>query len=819
MLNKVIVFFLLLLLYQFSSLAQGKERPDREAEADYSVTEMVDPPEDSRNHWKKLNGPVGAVVSGLFVKGDTVIIGTGYSHAFIFFSFDAGNTWTQADIRLSRRINEFYFGNDNSIMATCANNGIYKSFDFNIWTNIFNTTEDFWSIGEDAYGNIYASTNNRKLYKSNNSGINWNLELGNLIDRPQTFASSPDSILYVGLHGRILKKNKTSSWEVINMNLQTTYHPYYYDYLYVHTGGSISKSGDNGISWEQLDIYNFFQSNWIYDLSKSGSRMIAACSDETGWFGNGWGIALSDDEGLTWRWQSTGLPPKFSSAIKLAKAGNNTYLSTNAAGVFKSSNDGDSWFPVNNGITAANVLDIIISNDSTLYAASWSNFLQRSIDKGETWQTMSNGFTNSYFYSIIEDTSGTLIAGTDQGIFRSTNKGTSWQQTATAGNNYSYRLHKDRQNRIYSMNYGNGIYRTSNKGNSWTRIDNGFFSNFVFGFAIDSSNNIYAGTRGGGIYKSTNDGATWVLLRSSSINNCVVTRIVVAPNGHIFATNTEEGVLRSTDNGATWTVLTNGLSSLRVSPLAINSKGQLYVGTKTDQLYTSTDNGETWVDISHNLIQTAVQHIIFDKEDNIYLATDQSVWKSNPDFIPVELTNFTASVSGNSIDLKWGTATETNNKGFEIERKQEQGEWESITFIPGNGTTTEPKEYTYADNNLSPGSYKYKLIQIDYDSTRKEEKEIEVEINIIPFEYALYQNYPNPFNPTTTIKYSVKEAGIVSLKVYDILGKEIATLVNEIKTPGEYTTTFDASLLSSGIYFYTMQAVGFSATNKFLLLK
>jgi hypothetical protein len=91
--------------------------------------------------------------------------------------------------------------------------------------------------------------------------------------------------------------------------------------------------------------------------------------------------------------------------------------------------------------------------------------------------------------------------------------------------------------------------------------------------------------------------------------------------------------------------------------------------------------------------------------------------------------------------------------------------------------------------------------------------------NEIPTEYNLYQNYPNPFNPTTTIKYSVKEAGMVTLKVYDILGKEITTLVNEIKSPGEYTVTFNASSLPSGIYFYTMQAGGFKASNKLLLLK
>jgi hypothetical protein len=146
-------------------------------------------------------------------------------------------------------------------------------------------------------------------------------------------------------------------------------------------------------------------------------------------------------------------------------------------------------------------------------------------------------------------------------------------------------------------------------------------------------------------------------------------------------------------------------------------------------------------------------------------------------------------------------------------------EWVSLSFISGNGTTTEPREYSYTDNNLNPGIYKYQLVQIDYDGTRKEEKVLEVEVNSPPTEYALFQNYPNPFNPSTVIKYDIPENGNVELSVYDILGKKITTLVSEYKSAGSYSAVFDASGLTSGIYFYTLKTPGYTSTRKMLLVR
>ncbi len=159
-----------------------------------------------------------------------------------------------------------------------------------------------------------------------------------------------------------------------------------------------------------------------------------------------------------------------------------------------------------------------------------------------------------------------------------------------------------------------------------------------------------------------------------------------------------------------------------------------------------------------------------------------------PNVIPVELISFTVDVDGNSVTLNWQTSTETNNQGFEVQRASSETifvkEWEMIGFVEGNGTTTEQNAYFFIDKDLKANKYQYRLKQIDFDGSYAYSDIIEIEVEA-PMEFSLEQNYPNPFNPTTNIKYSVPADGNVSLKVYDILGNEIATLVNEEKPAGE----------------------------------
>ncbi len=137
--------------------------------------------------------------------------------------------------------------------------------------------------------------------------------------------------------------------------------------------------------------------------------------------------------------------------------------------------------------------------------------------------------------------------------------------------------------------------------------------------------------------------------------------------------------------------------------------------------------------------------------------------------IPVELSSFTATAVNGDVTLNWRTATETNNRGFEVERKTATSGYQKVGYVAGFGTTTEPTSYTYTDKNPGTGSYTYRLKQVDLDGTAEYSNEVEVEVSV-PAKFALEQNYPNPFNPTTMIKYSIPQDQQVRLNVYNLLG-------------------------------------------------
>jgi hypothetical protein len=191
--------------------------------------------------------------------------------------------------------------------------------------------------------------------------------------------------------------------------------------------------------------------------------------------------------------------------------------------------------------------------------------------------------------------------------------------------------------------------------------------------------------------------------------------------------------------------------------------------------------------------------------------------------IPVELTAFTAAASGNNVTLNWSTATEVNNSGFQVERKQVNGGFVSVGFVQGKGTTTEEQNYFFSDNGLAVGKYIYRLKQMDFNGTIEYSPEIEVEVST-PTHFDLSQNYPNPFNPSTSIKFSLVTDSRVTLKLFDVIGQEIATLLNTDLASGYHSVVIDGSRLSSGVYFYRLDAAGvngqkYSSVKKMILTK
>jgi len=272
----------------------------------------------------------------------------------------------------------------------------------------------------------------------------------------------------------------------------------------------------------------------------------------------------------------------------------------------------------------------------------------------------------------------------------------------------------------------------------------------------------------------------------------------------------------STNSGSTWIPMTGLYTNPGTGSFQPNGE-PLYDGTQL-----------SWVKESMDLSEFLDEQITFRflirsdgsvTEDGWYF-DDLNVILYEAGTIPVELISFTGTLVDNSVKLEWSTASETNNQGFEIQRSIGDESYQTIAFIEGIGTSTETTLYSYLDNPTLTNNIglRYRLKQMDYDGTFSYSNAINIEIST-PLEFALMQNYPNPFNPSTKITFQIPESGLVSLKIYDVLGIEIATLLNEEKIPGKYEIDFDASYLSSGIYFYTLRAGNFISIKKMILIK
>jgi hypothetical protein len=270
----------------------------------------------------------------------------------------------------------------------------------------------------------------------------------------------------------------------------------------------------------------------------------------------------------------------------------------------------------------------------------------------------------------------------------------------------------------------------------------------------------------------------------------------------------------STNNGTTYTPLAGTYTTLGSGSFQPTGE-PLYDGLQT-----------SWVNEIMDLSNYNTNQVKLKFE----LKTDGSVTKDGwfvddigiivYGIIPVELTSFTAITNDDNVLLNWITSTETNNMGFDIERRSTKlnSDWQKLGFINGKGTTTEKSSYSFEDKNPAEGKSYYRLKQIDFNGSSRIYTPLEVDFESVK-EYSLSQNYPNPFNPSTEINYTLAKSGDVTLKIYNLLGSEVTTLVNGFMEAGKHSVKFDANDITSGIYFYTIKADNFKSTRKMILMK
>ncbi|MDP4115290.1 MAG: T9SS type A sorting domain-containing protein [Bacteroidota bacterium] len=457
---------------------------------------------------------------------------------------------------------------------------------------------------------------------------------------------------------------------------------------------------------------------------------------------------------------------------------------------------------------------------NNIFAATVGSGVFRSTNQGLNWTSASNGITNSAVQSFTY-CGNKLFVGTGWdntnggGVFISTNNGDNWSPSLNGKAIYAL---ASSGNNVIAGTYHLGIYLTTDLGATWNAINNGLPLNLNYYSLAIKGNEIFVGLSNGyGIYHSTDLGANWTNVTGGLLVNNV--RALAFVNNVIFAgSDGQAGVFFSTDGGTTWTHSLSGMSVYSIT----SSSNKIFAGTNLG-VYASTDNGISWLPYTNGMASTEVGSLGV-TENYLFAGTmNNGIWRrllTDVGVVPVELTSFSIQSINGKIELQWETATETNNKGFEVQRRINNSEWTVIQFIKGKGTSIETNKYSYMDdlNNISGKSIKYRLKQIDENGEYVYSKEILVD-NLGITRYQLSQNYPNPFNPNTTISYQLPQNGIVTIKVYDILGNEVKTLVNENKQAGSYNVNFDASKLSSGVYVYKITVGNFVASRKMMLLK
>ena len=493
------------------------------------------------------------------------------------------------------------------------------------------------------------------------------------------------------------------------------------------------------------------------------------------------------------------------------------------------------WVLKQSGSSLGGPIDYNATNPNLVYYGSIST-IYKSTDMGETFSVTGTSVPGSSdIKSILLDDAnpGTFIVAIESSpndkIYKTTNDGADWTLTLNEGqmSYFGIPITQDpsNPNDIYTMTNTN-FKKSTDFGSTWTTIS----SNFGPSSApcdievFPDTSIILIGDNGTGIFKSTDYGLTWSQKYSTSGEIPTISVDYTHP-GIAWATKWSGGggLLKSTDYGETWVAQSSftgtNMWGVHVQPTDgdVVIAGCYSCGTT----WRSRNGGSTWTLI--NIGSTNYQISIIDSI-NQFAAQGNGFYKLESDyFVPVELASFSAQLVQKDIVLNWTTASELNNQGFEIEQSFDNNNFDRIGFVPGFGSTTEAKSYSFRISDAPSGIQYYRLKQIDFDGTFTHYNPVEIDGPVVR-EFTLSQNHPNPFNPSTNISFSLPVESDVRITLFNMLGQQVAQILNSDFQAGSHKIEFNAKDLSTGAYIYTLEARGvngknFASTKKMILLK
>jgi photosystem II stability/assembly factor-like uncharacterized protein len=799
------------------------------------------------NSWQEINEgiPIGVgrngfqVYSILAFSNVDILIGTS-KEGRIFRSSDNGDNWTQVyNSPVSSDItNCFLYAPSGSILAGLDGTGIIRSTNNgDTWNATSLTAQNIRQTIAADNGNLIAATN-EGIYKSTDDGINWALSNSGLSNTniSELNKNTIGVLFCVTVNNRLFKSTDNgNNWvEVGFMPASPTYCLSFNssNEMYAGTLYGIYKSTNDGSSWTEDSLHYILTRTILFNNSDD---LFAGTDLE--------GVYRSQQANSPYEKINTGLKNTFITAMTFS-LDSVLYVGTNSQKFLTTSNFGNTWIDISEKIFAfggiPKVLSLLTHPNGDIIAGTFYGGIFRTTNNGDYWLNELPGPTPIHIFSLALDNQANILAGSSGKLYKSTNYGEDWTDIDNGQINHNiYDIAVNSLGHIFAATYG-GVFRSTDNGNSWTQINNGLLYNYAYAIAINDSDDIFVTGEMAGIYKSTDNGDSWTSVLTATLP---AYDIIINDLGDIFVSSIDaQGVLRSIDNGATWQQINSGLYNYSVRSLCLSPSSFLIAGSEGTGVWISGlptgsnlfgGNSNLGLPIQHGIgTQDAIvihsgpganHNLNSDYPIESLMVTLQEI--THPDISELVVTLehegivdtlvYQPGVNGANflgtkfkdealLDLSQGTAPFTGS----FKPKS------SLSAFNGAEATG---NWTITINDLVPandGVFEAWSIAL-LTETSTDVKSTDAP----PSEFTLFQNYPNPFNPSTSIQYQVSSISQVSLKVYDLLGREVATLVNEDKPAGSYEVEFDAKGLSSGIYFYKIQAGSFVETKKMLLLK
>lgn len=723
----------------------------------------------------------------------------------IIYSVNGGKNWFVSNSSTSNHLLNVHSFNGQVVVASGYNGTIVRSTDGGLTWQLINSgvIGNLWEIKmiNDTLGWVCGT--GPSLLRTTNAGESWNIvNTGYYGFNYWALDYLDENILYVaGSGGNILKTiDGGNSWQLVQTGyVESLYRIVVFDTLRIVTGGQNAKTFytlDGGVTWN-------------YTLTTSEIDAMAFANDSVGYLAGANSnsfIYKTTNGGISWNPQ-TAFPGGYWLMFVNDSVGFNAGLDLV---IKKTTDQGNNW---NQLILNDNLIDVWFESENLGWVLSLNN-ITITTDGGGTWSSVNipgyltiTGLSTIYF---LDSLTGFVGAGANR-IFKTIDGGYTWQRK----NVYGTQDTSIRITDFFFVNNGLGwasageLIRTTDLGENWFAIQNS-----PGGIAIQFLDSLLGFTLTAYLNKTMDGGYNW---QHFTLPDMYISDIYFDTPQIGWYLSTDK-LFHTMNSGTNWTQILYDPDLFQSKFNWLNERKGFITGLKT---YYTADSGYTWIDLTTE-VGAYVKRMHSGNDYSGYAVGDLGLIIKYIDttIVPVELSSFSFELNNNNVSLKWTTETELNNYGFAIERKRNQGVYENIGFVEGNGTSTIRHTYVFQDKNLQVGNYVYRLRQIDFNGSESFSEELNVSVVNIMEGFELYSNYPNPFNPSTNIEFFSNHNQKLQLKVFNELGEEVAVLFNDSVEPGKkYSLIFDGSNLSSGVYYYSLIQGDKRKNKKMVLLK